>query len=170
MNNVITDPSEVTYTSVLLIDQNGQNLGLKSLEDALSLAEDAELDLTIVNENGNNTVCRIMDLKKKEYQKRVAERKGKQKQKTVKTKEIRVNAGISENDLNTKTKAIDKFLSKGHHVKVTIKSRERRDPDENLQHMKDYLETVLGALSQGHKIDGKPASAKNQYTVKIVPE
>lgn len=168
MNNVITDPCAVQWTSVLLIDHEGKNLGLKTTSEAYKLAVDNDLDLVIMSDNGDNPVCRIMDSKKQEYKKRIAERKGKTK--TVKVKEVRVNAGISTHDLETKTKNMDKFLEKGHHVKVTIRSRERRNDEENLQHMKEYLNLVLSYLKEEYKEDGKPSISKNQYSVKIIPQ
>lgn len=168
MNNVITDPYEATSSSVLLIDHEGQNLGLKATSDAFQMATDAGLDLVIVSDGGEHPVCRIMNAKKQEYKKKIVERKGKTK--TVKVKEVRVNTGISNHDLETKTRSMDKFLNKGHHVKVTIRSRERRDEAENFQHMKEYLDIVLGSLKEDHKIDGKPSSSRNQYSVKIIPQ
>jgi translation initiation factor IF-3 len=168
MNNVITDPYAVQWTSVLLIDHEGQNLGLKTTSYAYQLAIDNDLDLVIVSDNGEHPVCRIMDSKKQEYKRKIAERKGKTK--TVKVKEVRINAGISNNDLETKTRNMDKFLKKGHHVKVTIRSRERRDEEENLQHMKEYLNLALSHLTEKYKVDGNPNSSKNEYSLKIIPQ
>jgi translation initiation factor IF-3 len=168
MTNVITDPNDSNFKLVLLIDHEGQKLGLKNVSEAFSIASDYGLDLVVVNESGDHPTCKIMDVKKQEYKKRISDRKSKSK--TIKTKEVRINAGISENDLETKVRSIDNFLSKGHHVKMTIRSKERRDEAENNRHMKQYFDLVLSRLTKPHKIDEKPNISKNQFSMNITPQ
>jgi len=128
-----------------LIDENGDNLGEKTLEEAKSLAAKAELDLVELAPNARPTVCRIMDFGKFQYEKEKESRKQKSKVKKSELKEIRLSFKIAKNDLENKLKQANKFLDEGHKVKLSLrlKGREKAFKREAILKLKEHL-TLLG--------------------------
>lgn len=108
---------EITYPVVKVVeDGKPEEMTLKS---ALVLAQDRDEDLVLVDEN--RRVCRIFDYGKEQYrQEKVAK-----KQKVMKTKEVKFTASTGDHDFDTKLRQINKFLSRGDDVKVTVRLRSR---------------------------------------------
>lgn len=104
--------------NVLLIDENGNNVGLISKYDAIKKAKDVGLDLVDVSPNSTPPVCKIMDLGKFKY------KKNNKNKKTV-LKEVQFNISISRHDLEIKAKKIKKFLDKKYKVKLLVKFKGR---------------------------------------------
>lgn len=108
---------------VRLIDQNGENVGVKSLNEAIKMAKIAGLDLLEVSGFAVPPVCRIVD-----YNKYIYEQKGKlKKTKSKKTelKEFTMSPNISEGDLNVRIRRGKEFLEDGNMVKYTVKFKGR---------------------------------------------
>ena len=108
---------------VRLIDQNGENVGVKSLSEAIKMAKIAGLDLLEVSGFAVPPVCRIVD-----YNKYIYEQKGKlKKTKSKKTelKEFTMSPNISEGDLNVRIRRGKEFLEDGNMVKYTVKFKGR---------------------------------------------
>ncbi len=93
-----------------------------SIQEALSKAEQAEMDLVLINENADPKICRILNYEKFLYEQK---RKEKDKSKTLEVKEIKLGPNTSENDLSYRSKHIIEFLNKGHKVKLTMQFRGR---------------------------------------------
>ncbi|GGB48591.1 translation initiation factor IF-3 [Fictibacillus barbaricus] len=110
---------------VRLIGPDGSQLGIKSRQEALDLASNANLDLVLVAATAKPPVCRIMDYGKFKYEQQRKEREARKNQKVITTKEIRLSPTIEENDFNTKLKNARKFLEKGDKVKASIRFRGR---------------------------------------------
>ena len=110
---------------VRLIDQNGEQLGIKSKREALQLAEDAGLDLVLVAPKARPAVARIMDSGKYRFEMQKKEREARKNQKTVTVKEIRLSPSIDTNDFNVKLKRVRTFIEKGDKVRVSIRFRGR---------------------------------------------
>ncbi len=100
---------------------------LCSLAEALVKAEEVGLDLVLVSDQSDPPVVRIQDFKKIQYEKK----KSRKPTKRIEVKEVRFMANISEHDFDTKCRNIEKFLEKGHKVKVSVrlKGRERESPE-----------------------------------------
>jgi translation initiation factor IF-3 len=96
-----------------------------SIKEALKNAEESGLDLVEISSVSNPPVCKIMDYGKFRYQMEISEKLKKKKQSQIVVKEIKLRPKIDTNDLNTKRKQIEKFLSSGYKVKVTIMFRGR---------------------------------------------
>lgn len=96
-----------------------------SIKEALKNAADSGLDLVEISPGSNPPVCKIMDYGKFRYQMEISEKLKKKKQSQIVVKEIKLRPKIDTNDLNTKRKQIEKFLSSGYKVKVTIMFRGR---------------------------------------------
>lgn len=110
---------------VRLIDQNGQQLGIKSRNEALEIAYRANLDLVLVAPNAKPPVARIMDYGKFKFEQQKKEKEARKNQKTVNVKEVRLSPTIDEHDFNTKLRNAIKFLEKGDKVKASVRFKGR---------------------------------------------
>lgn len=108
-----------------LISDNGDQLGVKTKQEALKMAEDANLDLVSVAPKAKPPVAKIMDYGKYRFELQKKQREARKKQKVVNIKEVRLSPTIDTNDFNTKMKNARKFLSKGDKVKVSIRFKGR---------------------------------------------
>ncbi|KRM13240.1 translation initiation factor IF-3 [Paucilactobacillus suebicus] len=128
-----------------LIDADGNQLGVKSKQEALKMAEDAELDLVLVAPKAKPPVARIMDFGKYRFELQKKQREARKKQKVISVKEVRLSPTIDTNDFNTKLKNARKFLSKGDKVRVSIRFKGRA-----ITH-KDIGRNVLNKMAEANK-------------------
>ncbi|MGZ0086674.1 translation initiation factor IF-3 [Caldibacillus thermoamylovorans] len=116
---------QIRAREVRLIDQNGEQLGIKSKQEALEIAARRNLDLVLVAPNAKPPVCRIMDYGKFRFEQQKKEKEARKKQKVINIKEVRLSPTIEEHDFNTKLRNARKFLEKGDKVKATIRFKGR---------------------------------------------
>ncbi len=116
---------KIRAREVRLIDSNGDQLGVKSRQDALEIAQKRNLDLVLVAPTAKPPVCRIMDYGKFRYEQQKKDKEARKKQKIINVKEVRFTPGIGEHDFNTKLKNARKFLEKGDKVKAAVRFRGR---------------------------------------------
>ncbi len=116
---------QIRAREVRLIDQNGEQLGIKSRQEALEIAARRNLDLVLVAPNAKPPVCRIMDYGKFRFEQQKKEKEARKKQKVINVKEVRLSPTIEEHDFNTKLRNARKFLEKGDKVKATIRFKGR---------------------------------------------
>ena len=129
-----------------LIDQDGEQLGVKSKAEALKIAEQANLDVVLVAPNAKPPVARIMDYGKFRFEQQKKEREARKKQKVINVKEVRLSPTIDLNDFNTKLRNARKFLEKGDKVKASIRFKGRA-----ITH-KEIGQKVLDRLAKKQKI------------------
>jgi translation initiation factor IF-3 len=110
---------------VLLIDEEGNKLGIFMTRDALDMADEKGLDLVEVAPNARPPVCRIIDYGKMKYEKKKRDTEAKRKRKTVELKEIKVRPKTDGHDLGFKVRHARKFLLEGNKVKLTVRFRGR---------------------------------------------
>src|SRR5699024_2990227 len=110
---------------VRLIDANGDQLGVKSRNEALQIAQTRNLDLVLVAPGAKPPVCRIMDYGKYHFEQQKKEKEARKKQRAINVKEVRFSPAIGEHDFNTKLKNARKFLEKGDKVKASVRFRGR---------------------------------------------
>jgi len=110
---------------VRVIDQDGRQVGIMTVRDALAQAERAGLDLVEISPNAKPPVCKIIDYGKFKYQQTKKEKESKKAQHQIKVKEIKIKPNIDQHDLQTKVKRAREFLLKGNKVKVTCMFRGR---------------------------------------------
>jgi len=110
---------------VRLIDQNGEQLGIKSKIEALEIATRVNLDLVLVAPNAKPPVGRIMDYGKFKFEQQKKDKEARKNQKIVSIKEVRLSPTIDEHDFNTKLRNAIKFLEKGDKVKASIRFKGR---------------------------------------------
>ena len=144
---------------VRLIDDKGEQLGVKSKVDALRMAENANLDLVLVAPKAKPPVARIMDYGKYRFEQQKKEREARKKQKVINVKEVRLSPTIDVNDFNTKLRNARKFLQKGDKVKASIRFKGRAITHKEIgQEVLDRLanETKdLAIVEQKAKMDGR---------------
>lgn len=116
---------QIRAKEVQLIGDNGEKLGVFTLEDAIEKAESKDLDLVLVSPNVNPPVCKIMNYGKYKFEQAKKEKEARKKQKVLEIKEIRITPNIEQHDFNFKAKNIRKFLEDGNKVKITVRFRGR---------------------------------------------
>ena len=107
-----------------VVDESGKQCGVISLDQALKMAQDAELDLVEVAPQVKPPVARIMDYSKYEQEKK--EREAKKKQHVTHVKEIKIGPKIEEHDYQVKLHHAEKFLKRGDKTKITMRFRGRQ--------------------------------------------
>ena len=110
---------------VRLIDSEGNQLGIVSIQDARASAEEQRLDLVNISPNAAPPVCKIMDYGKYRFELQKKEKEARKKQKVVEVKEIRLGIFTEEHDLTTKSNNALRFLNAGDKVKISMRFRGR---------------------------------------------
>lgn len=116
---------QIREKEVQLIDENGEKVGIVSIEEALEMAEDRNLDLVLVAPNSKPVVCKIMNYGKYKFEQAKKEKESRKNQKAVEIKEIRVSSNIGAHDFDFKSKNARSFLESGNKVKFTLRFRGR---------------------------------------------
>jgi len=103
-----------------VIGEDGRQLGVLSISEALAAAEEAGLDLLEVSPDSNPPVARIVDWGKYNYQREKQAQKSRQKSKALDLKQMRMGLKIGQHDLDIKIRKVNEFLEAGHKVKIMI--------------------------------------------------
>ena len=142
-----------------MIGEDGSQLGVMPIREALGLADEAGLDLVKIAPGAKPPVCKIVDYGKYKYEQTRRDKEARKKQKIIEIKEIRLSPNIDTNDLNTKSNAARKFLAKGDRVKVTLRFRGREMAHMNSsRHILDDFASNLGdvaVIEKPPKIEGR---------------
>ena len=160
-NNNLLINEQIKASHVLVIGPNGEQVGVKSLKDALTLASYANLDLVLMNGNSNPPVCKVMDYNKYRYEKNKKEKEALKRQKAnaSETKEFRLSSVIDVGDFETKVKQVTKYLQKGDKIKVTIRFKGRQMAHTELGQdvMNRFAERLqdLADVSEKPNLDGR---------------
>ena len=142
---------QIKSDTVRLISNDGDQLGVVSLQDALNKADNVGLDLVEISPNTNPPVCKILDYGKYIYEKQKLEKKNKKKQHVIHVKEIRVRPNTGDHDLLTKLSRAKKFLEAGDKVKITVMYRGREIARQDMG--VDTLNRVVDILDDFAEID-----------------
>ncbi|MBS4025411.1 MAG: translation initiation factor IF-3 [Clostridia bacterium] len=116
---------QIRAKEVRLVSNDGEQLGIVSLKEALKIAQESNLDLVEVAPNAKPPVCRVMDFGKHKYEQSKREKEARKKQHIVSVKEVKLRPNIEDHDFETKAKNGRRFLEDGDKVKVTIMFRGR---------------------------------------------
>ncbi|OGI16417.1 MAG: translation initiation factor IF-3 [Candidatus Moranbacteria bacterium RIFCSPHIGHO2_02_FULL_40_12b] len=152
---------------VVVIDENGNNLGVMKKFDAIDLAKSRELDLVEVSPKANPPVCRMMDYGKFQYKKAREAKQSKARQKKVEVKEIRVGIRTDEHDLAFKKDQAEKFLKKGNKVKVDIILKGREKAHQGLA--RETLKNFNEKIEVPHKIEEDIKRSPRGFNIIIAP-
>ncbi len=146
---------------MMVIGPNGEKMGIKKLNDALTLAGYANLDLVLMSANSNPPVAKIIDYNKFKYekQKKAKEAMKKQRESNKELKEYRLSVTIDVGDFNTRKKNAGEYLKKGHKIKAFIrfKGRQMAKPEIGEQVLKRFAEELseVSVIEQVAKLEGR---------------
>jgi translation initiation factor IF-3 len=142
--------NRIRAREVRVIDQDGNNLGVISIGEALNKAREAGMDLVEMSSGGGIPVCRIIDYNKYLYDQKAKAKKSRTKK--VDLKEFKIGPNTSEGDLRVRIDRGKEFLSQGNVVKYTVvfKGREAAFPEIG----KTKLKIIESELSEVGKSDG----------------
>lgn len=158
---------QIRDKEVRIIGENGDQLGVMSIKDAMKLAREADLDLVKIAPNAKPPVCKIVDYGKFRYEQMRKDKEARKKQKVTDVKEIRLSPNIDVNDLNTKANQARKFLTKGDKVKVSLRFRGREMA--HVQVGKQILDDFYEKLADIAVVD-KPAKLEGRSMVMFISE
>ena len=160
---------QIRAKEVMVIGPNGEQLGVKNIKDALTLASYAGFDLVLISPNANPQVCKIMDYNKYKYEskKKQKENMKKQRESNLEIKEYRLSVTIDKHDFDTKVRNSSKYLEKGHKVKVSVrfKGRELAHPELG----RDVLLRFADEVSEIATVDQKPKLEGRFMTMMLIP-
>ena len=150
---------EIRASEVRLINENGEMVGIVDIDEALRLAEQADLDLVNISPNAVPPVCKILDYGKYRYEQQKKEKTAKKNQHVTEIKEIRLSASIEDHDVQVKAKTAMKFLQDGDKVKVSLRfrGRERDYTQLGFDAMAKFAEMVseYGVIEKPAKMEGR---------------
>jgi len=153
---------EITDDEVRLIDEDGTQLGIMSVEDAMKIAVEKEVDLVKIAGNSKPPVCKVMDYGKYRYEQAKREKEVRRNQHIVEVKEIRMSPSIGTNDFNVKLRNGLKFLKDGDRLKVTIRfrGREMAHTDIGEKLLLKFADecSEFGNVDKNPKLDGRHMS------------
>lgn len=134
----------IRISPVRLIDAEGAQLGVVSLDAARERAAEASLDLVEVAANARPPVVRLMDWGKERYDRQKKAREARKKQHTVALKEVQLRPRTDEHDFMVKSKRARRFLQDGNPVRVVLRfrGRELRQPEVGLRALERMLESL----------------------------
>ena len=142
-----------------LVAENGDQLGIKPVVEALRLAEEANVDLVEIAPLAVPPVCKLMDYGKFRYREQKKEHEAKRKQKQIQVKEIKFRPGTDEGDYKIKLQKLIDFLDAGDKAKVTLRFRGREMAHKEfgerlLQRVQKDLDAV-GMVEQFPRLEGR---------------
>ena len=154
----------------MVIGPNGEKLGMKNLNDALTLASYAGLDLVLMSGTATPAVAKVMDYNKFRYekQKKLKEQQKRQRETSKEVKEYRLSVTIDVGDFETRRRNAESYLIKGHKIKAFIrfKGRQIAHPELGI----DVLMRFADSLSEVADIETKPTIDGRQVYMMLSPK
>ena len=156
---------EIRDREIRVISESGEQLGIISAQEALRIAEEAELDLVKISPNAVPPVCKIMNYGKFKFEQAKKEKENRKNQKVVELKEIYLSMTIDVGDLNVKAKKTVEMLGEGNKVKVSIRMRGRQQ--EHAANGIDVMNRFVELLD-GKAVIDKPAKVEGRNILMIL--
>lgn len=143
--------NQIKSSPVRVIDENGANVGVLEIDEALKIAQEKNLDLIEIAPTANPPVCKTMDLGKYHYEIEKKERLAAKKSHKIEMKNIRISLGISQHDLELKAKKASEFLEEGNKIRIELVLRGRaKYLDESF--LKERVDRILRLIAAKFKI------------------
>ena len=152
---------------VRLVGAAGEQIGIVGIEDALRLAIEADLDLVEVAPEAKPPVCKIMDYGKFKYEAAVKAREARKNQVNTVIKEMKLRPKIDQHDYETKKGHIERFLSQGDKVKITIMFRGREQSRPELGYK--LLQKLATDIGESAIIESSPLQDGRNMTMVLAP-
>ena len=158
---------EIRVKEVRLIDENGENKGIVSIKEALSLADEAGFDLIEISPQAVPPVCKIMDYGKYKYEQQKKKNEARKNQKIVNIKELKLRPMIDVHDYEVKVKQAKKFLEQGNKVKFTIRFKGREMSANDMG--RKVLSNLVDDLENICKVESEPKLEGRQMMMVVAP-
>ena len=155
----------IKFKELLVIDENGEKLGILSRNEAIEIAYERDLDIVVVSPQAKPPVAKIMDYSKYRYEKQKREKENRKNQHVVDTGEIQLSPNIEQHDFDTKLKKAMNILSKGNKVKISIRFRGRMIVHQELG--KEVIDRFILGLSECSTVDS-PARMDGRTMIALV--
>lgn len=159
---------EIDAPQVRLVAEDGEQLGVVSIREALSKSEEAELDLVEIAPQAEPPVCKIMDYGKYKYHEQKKQHEAKLKQKQVQIKEIKFRPGTDEGDYQIKLRNLIKFLEEGDKTKITLRFRGREMAHQEIG--MNQLRRVSADLAELAVVEQFPKMEGRQLVMMLAPK
>lgn len=153
---------------VRVIDSSGEQVGIQPLQEALSLAQESQLDLVEIAPQADPPVCKLIDYGKYKYQLQKKESEEKKKQTDNAVKELKIGYRTDVGDLKTKLNQARNFLSNGNRVKFSMRFKGREKAFVHLG--KDKLEQVVEQLSDIANVYERNLKSRGQVYITLAPD
>lgn len=158
---------QIKAKKVRLIGEDGKQIGIVDISEALSRANVIGLDLVEIAPQANPPVCKLMDFGKYKYDKRRKERDARKKQKQIEIKQITMKVNIEDHDLKIKVKHAIEFLEHDNKVKFILRLRGREiEHKEKIDNLFDRIIEFLGDIAI---VEKKPELGGRQVTMMVAP-
>ena len=158
---------EINAPQVRVVDDAGEQLGVRTVADALQLAEEASLDLVEVSPNADPPVCRIMNYGKYLFEQNKKAQSARRKQKQIHVKEVKFRPTTEEGDYQVKLRNLKRFLEDGDKTKVTLRFRGREMLHQDIG--RRLLERIKGDLDELSLIEQFPKLEGRQMVMVLAP-
>ncbi len=149
---------------VRLIDSEGNQVGVVSIDEAMALAIEQKMDLVKIAPQAKPPVTKIMDYGKHRYEQQKKDKEARKKQKTIQIKEVRLSLKIEKHDLETKANHARRFLKAGDKVKISLRLRGREMANasfatEVIDKLIEHIGEELVVVEQKPKQEGRFVNA-----------
>ncbi len=159
---------EITAPEVRLIGEDGEQIGVVPLSEAMEAAVEADLDLVEIVPNADPPVCRVMNFGKFQFEQKKQQQAAKKKQKQVHVKEVKFRPGTEEGDYQVKLRNLIRFLSDGDKAKVTMRFRGREHAHRELG--LEVLQRVEADLAEYALVEQQPQMEGRQMVMVLSPK
>ncbi len=161
---------QIRAKEVRLIDENGKQIGIVPLQEAMRIAEEKGLDLVEIAPQANPPVCKILDYGKFIYEQKKKEKEAKKKQKehAMEVKDINLSLRIDEHDLKVKLKHMREFLQDGDKVRVRIRFRGREHTHPELGDR--LVKRIVDELADVGQLEAEPKKEGAFLTFALLPK
>ena len=159
---------DIRFDEVLVIDENGEQLGVMPTDEALAKAEEAELDLLCVAPNAQPPVCKIIDYGRYRFEEQKKARDAKKKQHTTEVKALRVSPVIDQHDFNTKLKRAREWIEDNQKVRIDMRFRGRMITRQEVG--KEVINKFTEAISDIAEVSKAPSMEGNTMSVVYSPK
>ncbi|MHB8318412.1 MAG: translation initiation factor IF-3 [Acidimicrobiales bacterium] len=159
---------KIRAREVRLVASDGEQLGIKQLVEALSIARRQDLDLVEVAPMANPPVCRIMDYGKFKFDEAQKAKESRRKSVHLGIKEMKYRPKIGPGDFDTKTRQVARFLDEGHKVKITIMFRGREVYHPELG--KKILDRIAEQMGESAKVEAEPKLDGRNMIMVLAPD
>ena len=147
---------------------DGDQIGIRSREDAIALAGEAGMDLVEIAPQASPPVCRIMDWGKFRFEESKKAQAQKKKQKQIQVKEVKFRPGTDDHDYDVKMRNLRRFIEEGDKVKVTLRFRGREMAHQDLG--RDLLKRVEGDMEGEVTVEQYPRMEGRQMVMMLAPK